>query len=565
MGAGNALNSAATDVNNPTKSYVGFLIGRSPVSIISTVAYDTVDPAQKSTDNKYIFQGSWLNEKGQASPGVSGANLGYYTFRVQYEYPTGSNKWFTYDEKFPGTEGNGALIFCANTADYQNMEYLNPYNLGSLGSPACAYDPRTARFGMGTESEWTNSVPNNGPAFEVKLLDTSAANNTILGASDFTVLMTNRAGVDRGQADYRQVPGWQTKATQMRWFSGPGFREPDLNISPKFYDGLLAQNNPAITVTAKDGSTAANLYYEDPDGICRRAMGAYVPVGAVNNPATTATGLPMVAANTIGAGGVPTATAQSQSRPFILNRPFRSVGELSYAFRGTPWKNIDFFAPESGDVALLDVFCLNDPPQDGIVAGKLNLNTRNAGVLQAVVAGAYSDELKQLASSPAYALSPTVSGDALNVANKLISITTDRTAAWRGPLTNVSDLVGRYIHNPGAASGATDQYTFLEPVSGTNYTYAGISAALDSTVLTNSTAPLIQRFREAPVRALAACGQTRVWNLMIDVIAQTGRYPQSAGSPDKFVVEGEKRYWVHVAIDRLTGKIIDKQIEAVTE
>jgi hypothetical protein len=306
----------------------------------------------------------------------------------------------------------------------------------------------------------------------------------------------------------------------------------------------------------------AHVYYEDADGICRRAMGAYANATLTGN---NTTGLPLSIANTIGAGGVPTATAQNQSRPFMLNRPFKNVAELSYASRGTPWKNIDFFTPESGDTALLDVFCLNDPPQDGVVAGKLNLNTRNAPVLQAVVAGAYSDELKHLASPPAYALAPTGTGDALNAANKLLSITSDKAAAWRGPLRNVSELVGRYVSNPGATSGATDQYTFLETVSGVNYTYAGLSAALDSTVLTNASAPLIQRFREAPIRALAACGQTRVWNLMIDVIAQTGRYPQSANSLDQFVVEGEKRYWVHVAIDRLTGKIIDKQIEAVTE
>jgi hypothetical protein len=32
-----------------------------------------------------------------------------------------------------------------------------------------------------------------------------------------------------------------------------------------------------------------------------------------------------------------------------------------------------------------------------------------------------------------------------------------------------------------------------------------------------------------------------------------------------FVVEGEQRYCVHVAIDRFTGEAIDKQIEVVNE
>jgi hypothetical protein len=52
---------------------------------------------------------------------------------------------------------------------------------------------------------------------------------------------------------------------------------------------------------------------------------------------------------------------------------------------------------------------------------------------------------------------------------------------------------------------------------------------------------------------------------MIDVFAQTGRYPQSATSLDQFLVEGEKRYWLHVAIDRCTGEVLDQQLEPVTE
>jgi hypothetical protein len=32
-----------------------------------------------------------------------------------------------------------------------------------------------------------------------------------------------------------------------------------------------------------------------------------------------------------------------------------------------------------------------------------------------------------------------------------------------------------------------------------------------------------------------------------------------------FIVEGEQRYWVHVAIDRFTGQVLDRQIEVVNE
>ena len=52
---------------------------------------------------------------------------------------------------------------------------------------------------------------------------------------------------------------------------------------------------------------------------------------------------------------------------------------------------------------------------------------------------------------------------------------------------------------------------------------------------------------------------------MVDVIAQLGRYPPAATGLVEFVVEGEKRYWLHVAIDRFTGEVIDQQLEAVYE
>jgi hypothetical protein len=54
--------------------------------------------------------------------------------------------------------------------------------------------------------------------------------------------------------------------------------------------------------------------------------------------------------------------------------------------------------------------------------------------------------------------------------------------------------------------------------------------------------------------------------LLIDVVAQSGRYkPNEQIFRDDFVVEGEQHYWVHVAIDRFTGEVLDKQIEIVNE
>ena len=63
-----------------------------------------------------------------------------------------------------------------------------------------------------------------------------------------------------------------------------------------------------------------------------------------------------------------------------------------------------------------------------------------------------------------------------------------------------------------------------------------------------------------------AVTQTRTWVLLIDLVAQTGHYkPNATNLQTDFVVEGEKRYWLHIAIDRFDGSIVGQQLEEVTE
>ena len=74
--------------------------------------------------------------------------------------------------------------------------------------------------------------------------------------------------------------------------------------------------------------------------------------------------------------------------------------------------------------------------------------------------------------------------------------------------------------------------------------------------------------RDTIARALTEVGQTRTWNLMIDVIAQTGQYVPGTNDltdPTKFIVQGEKRYWLHIALDRYDGTILGQQLEALYE
>ena len=89
------------------------------------------------------------------------------------------------------------------------------------------------------------------------------------------------------------------------------------------------------------------------------------------------------------------------------------------------------------------------------------------------------------------------------------------------------------------------------PVTQTDLTRA-IAARLAAAAALHAPGTNLTEQEQAISRALAEVGQTRTWNLLIDVVAQTGKYKPNA--PDltgsNFVVEGEKRYWLHIALGR---------------
>lgn len=298
----------------------------------------------------------------------------------------------------------------------------------------------------------------------------------------------------------------------------------------------IAAGTADIASVAANTNTPATYSYLDPDGIRRRGSAAYwtgnsfdgQPMANANDPAT-AVARPEVA----------------RSRPVILNRPFRSVAEIGYVFRDTPWRNIDLFTVESGDAALLDFFCIYDTEAAGgdshvpltsegapIVAGKVNLNTRHPEVLAALIRGVARENQTTSAGFMSEA-------DALTIAQGITAFTTS-TAPGKGPFASPADLVGR-------------------PLSGTGY--AGFSDELTS-LLSSASDKAVQQRREAVVRALADAGGTRSWNVLVDVIAQSGIV--SPGTT-KFIPKGERRIWASTAIDRYTAKVIDRQWEIVNE
>jgi hypothetical protein len=211
----------------------------------------------------------------------------------------------------------------------------------------------------------------------------------------------------------------------------------------------------------------------------------------------------------------------------MLNRPFRNVGEFGYAFRAasgpTPTpspnpKTLDFYSATSPDAPILDLFTYNNAP---VRSGVVNLNTQNIAVLTAILTGAFQTEQN---IGPAPSPSPVASPAAKAAATGIVIATTAQPALSRAEITRLSSAI------------------------------------------TNSPFTASEETRETIARAVTEVTQTRTWGLLIDLITQTGRYPPgTANLTQPFVVEGEKRYWLHIAIDRFTGQVIDQQLEAVSE
>jgi len=508
--------------------YIGILRGVAPLQWV--YKYDGTGPTDPNS-GYYIITPRTASVYNN-SPSTTTADA--FTYRMQYQAPGGT--WVTYDQKFTNASGGPVIRW-----DLPDATNLNDFGLIGNVSFATCIDPRTSRFGApgGDITLTGNSTPTqyNYSAGSTGFPPDVPAGETYLDAERIS-LATNRSTASIGRGMTSRMTGTTLAVNGLPAVGGWYPNDWHSSTTPKsFFFGSFSVNDPNATI-----SGSPTQYYADPDGVVRRATGAY---------RSGLTGLPLVTATSYTSNPAGTPTAQSESRPIILNRPFRSVTDLGYVFSGIPWKNLDMFTPESGFAGLLDVFCIrytND--QVATEAGKVNLNTRQPLVLQAILTGAYKDELNTGGSTiPGGAIS-----EASEIAAKLVARTSS-TAVGKGPLTNLSELVGKWVGSVPAGGGGIDG----------SKSYEGFSADLDTINWTSNSDRSIERRRESALRALTNSGTTRVWNLMIDLVAQTGRFPANASSLDKFIVEGEQRYWVHVAIDRYTGQVIDKQIEVVKE
>ena len=553
-----------TKIPTAGSAYIGFYIGAHPLRWFPQGTTTGVPDA----NGNVTAAGSVVANQTHYGP------VNDITFVLQCDDGLGGGGTINYDTKALSTQGepNGILQSKPDTC----------FGLNGVTGPGGAQldyglryfesiDPRSSRFGM--LDSWIQQDTH--PIAPKQYTAFGNYNTSGPYPAPDNSLFTRRQGADAGDAlydafgDKPYLAGSEWFQTTMGWYHS--------STEPKYwlYPGLLTQNSPVA-------STTATFYYADPDGVVRRASAGNVPAGTgpsnFPSPLVNTIGLPMAFARGTQASNYssaypPTLPArQMDSRPVILNRPFRSVAELGYVYSGTPWKNLDFFFPESGDVAMLDVFCVNDnSDSNGVTAGQVNLNTHQAPVLQAILAGSTKDlwnDTTSLAGTTAATIMGNSGAQAQQIAQLLVNRTTKGPASGLNkgqaqPLRNVSDLVGRWVNasSNGVSVGYNGQMS-CDGFSADLSSYTSASGSADPVMYST------QRFAESAVRALSNAGQTRVWNLMFDIVAQTGRFTPQAinnGQLDQFNVEGEQHYWVHVAIDRYTGQVIDKQVEVVKE
>jgi hypothetical protein len=240
----------------------------------------------------------------------------------------------------------------------------------------------------------------------------------------------------------------------------------------------------------------------------------------------------------------------------VLNHAFSEVGEFGYAIDtshppadGANWTCTDTTCPTlkfdtaydattNQDPRVLDLFSYNPVSSAYPRAGIVNLNTRNAPVLAAILT-------RSLLAEPSATPPPTSSPSPPIPSPTPPTSVVDSSAAQSAAQAIVSE-------------------TSVRPAL-TRADVARLVAVAGGSIGTDS------QQKKAIARALAEVGGTRSWSLFIDVIAQTGKYKPNA--PDltgsNFVVEGEKRFWLHIALGRdlVSGKVdvIGTQLEEVVE
>ena len=228
--------------------------------------------------------------------------------------------------------------------------------------------------------------------------------------------------------------------------------------------------------------------------------------------------------------------------PIVLNHAFSNPGDIGYGLRpeysANRFQRLDFHT-DNPNASILDFFAYNPVDHNYPRLAVVNLNTKHVPVLAAVLQNALKKDIDTASLPNPF---PVVSSsEATAAAQAIVNATNPGVGGTRA--TSRADI-GRLT---AAAAGAIST--------------AGFAPGEET-----------EKVPEVIARALSETVQARTWNLLIDVIAQTGRYvPGTANITDanKFIVEGEKRYWLHIALGRdlVSGQVdvLGTQLEEVVE
>lgn len=395
------------------------------------------------------------------------AEGGYLTFALEYKDKNG--KWLPY-----------SVISRVRAMNKNGWSNLSEYG-GSWGSIVARVDPRTDRFSVSSAVTRTTTASwQMGTSIRPSVASTyDDGNNIGRGVISSAWPRVSEGFVNASGGRY-MFDSW------MQNVASSDFRYADADDITRPGDAARAS---ATGDTSGDG------------------MGSYMLVSG------TADYLP---------------GSKSRRRPYILNRPFQSVGELGYVFRDQPFKTLDLWSDKSADGALIDLFSVSD--QAMVAAGKVNINSASESVMTAILRNvtkqANSVAGSALSSSEATALASAAAGEI-------------RTNGALRDASAISSRLGGVFHTA-AASVAGNNTSLNQPFRNKSY-------------------------GEAPIRALANVADIRTWNLLVDVVAQSGRLAVNATGLQDFIVEGERRYWLHVSVDRIAGKLVSAQMEPVYE
>jgi hypothetical protein len=223
--------------------------------------------------------------------------------------------------------------------------------------------------------------------------------------------------------------------------------------------------------------------------------------------------------------------------PIVIDHAFTTTAELGYGLKTEEsFTPLDLHTSGSLESALLDFFTYNPVDHSFPRLGIVNLNTKNPPVLAAILNKALKRDVD---AAPTPNPLPTVPpSEAMSAAQAIVTETwtNNRPALNRQDIARLTNVAASQISS-------------------------SFSVSQEET----------DKCKETIARALSELGQARTWNLLIDVIAQTGKYKPN--SPDltggNFVVEGEKRYWLHIALGRdlVSGSVdvLGTQLEEVVE